>query len=61
MDNMTGYNTQVPPLSEARLYSYNGVEGSVASKHFKLIWLCNLSILSVPDEGYSGNVSCALN
>jgi len=24
-------------------------------------WLSNLSILSVPDEGYSRNVSCALN
>ena len=27
----------------------------------KLIWLSNLSILSVPDEGYSRNASCALN
>jgi len=27
----------------------------------KIIWLSNLSILSVPDEGYSRNVLCALN
>jgi hypothetical protein len=26
-----------------------------------IIWLSNLSILSVPDEGYSRNVLCALN
>ena len=26
-----------------------------------IIWLFNLSILRVPDEGYSKNVSCALN
>jgi len=26
----------------------------------KLIWLSNLSILSVHDEGYSRNASCAL-
>jgi len=24
-------------------------------------WVSNLSILSVPDEGYSRNASCALN
>ena len=26
-----------------------------------IIWLSNLLILSVPDEGYSRNVSCTLN
>ena len=26
-----------------------------------VIWLSNLSILRVPDEGYSGNASCTLN
>ena len=26
-----------------------------------IIWLSNLSILSVPDEGYSRNALCALN
>jgi hypothetical protein len=26
-----------------------------------IIWLSNLSILSVPDKGYSRNVSCTLN
>ena len=26
-----------------------------------IIWLSNLLILSVPDEGYSRNVPCALN
>jgi hypothetical protein len=30
-------------------------------ENFKLFWLCNLSILSVPDEGYSRNASCTLN
>jgi ABC-type nickel/cobalt efflux system permease component RcnA len=30
-------------------------------KTFKIIWLSNLSTLSVLDEGYSKNVSCALN
>jgi len=27
----------------------------------QIIWLSNLSNLSVPDEGYSRNKSCALN
>ena len=27
----------------------------------KIIWLSNISILSVPDESYPRNVSCALN
>jgi hypothetical protein len=27
----------------------------------KIIWFCNLSNLSVPDEGYSRNALCALN
>ena len=27
---------------------------------FLVIWLSNISILSVPDEGYSGNWSCTL-
>jgi hypothetical protein len=31
--------------------------GLLARKTFKIIWLSNLSILSVPDEGYSRNVS----
>ena len=26
-----------------------------------IIWLFNISILSVPDDGYSRNASCALN
>jgi hypothetical protein len=30
-------------------------------KTFKIIWLSSLSTLSIPDEGYSRNVSCALN
>ena len=33
----------------------------IAPKHFSIIWLSNLSILSIPDEGYFRNVSCALN
>jgi len=33
----------------------------IASKHLKIIRLSNLSTLSVPDEGYSRNESCALN
>jgi hypothetical protein len=28
---------------------------------FKIILLSNLSVLSVPDEGYSRNAPCALN
>jgi hypothetical protein len=31
--------------------------GCIAPKHFSIIWLSNLSILSVPDEGYSINAS----
>jgi hypothetical protein len=30
-------------------------------KTFKIIWLSNISILSVPDEGYSRNALWALN
>jgi hypothetical protein len=33
----------------------------VAHKGFKIIWLSNMLVLSVPDEGYSGNASCELN
>ena len=29
--------------------------------NYVIIWLTKLSILSVPDEGYSRNASCALN
>ena len=29
--------------------------------NFTLFWLSNRSIFSVPDEGYSRNVPCALN
>jgi hypothetical protein len=35
--------------------------GLLAPKTFKIIWFSNLSTLSIPDEGYSRNVSCALN
>ena len=35
--------------------------GVIAHKHFKMIWLYNSSILSVLDEGYPRNASCALN
>ena len=35
--------------------------GLLAPKDFKNIWLSNLLIMSVPDEGYSRNVSCTLN
>ena len=35
--------------------------GLVAPKPFKIIWLSNLSILSVPDEGYSRRALRALN
>ena len=31
------------------------------SQNILFTWLSNLSILSVPDEGYSRNASCALN
>ena len=35
--------------------------GLLASKTFKIIWLSNLSTLSVHDEAYSRNSSCTLN
>ena len=35
--------------------------GFIAPKHFKIIWLSNLSNLSVPDEGFARNALCALN
>jgi hypothetical protein len=35
--------------------------GFIAPKHIYIVWLSNVSILSVPDEGYSRNVPCALN
>ena len=35
--------------------------GLLARKTSKIIWLSNLSILSVSDEGYSRNALCALN
>ena len=35
--------------------------GLLAPKAFEIIWFSNLSTLSVPDEGYSRNASCALN
>ena len=35
--------------------------GFIALKHFKLIWLSNISILSVLDEVYSRNMSYVLN
>jgi hypothetical protein len=35
--------------------------GLLAPKDFENIWLSNLLIMSVPDEGYSRNVSCTLN
>ena len=31
------------------------------SQSFKIIWLSNLLIFSIPDEGYSRNASCTLN
>jgi hypothetical protein len=31
--------------------------GFIAHKYFKIIWLSNLMILSIPDEGYSRNAS----
>jgi hypothetical protein len=37
--------------------------GFLALKEFNFVWggLSNILALSVPDEGYSRNVSCALN
>ena len=35
--------------------------GFIAPKHFELIWFSNISILSVPDEGYSRNVRTKLD
>ena len=33
----------------------------VAPKHHYIIWLVNISVVHVPDEGYFRNASCALN
>jgi len=38
-----------------------GPSGFIAPKHFLIIWLCNLSVLSVADEDYYGNALYALN
>ena len=35
--------------------------GFIAPEHFYIIWLSNLSTLSVSGEGYSRNAPCALN
>jgi hypothetical protein len=35
--------------------------GFIAPKTFYIIWLSTLSMLSVPDEGYSRKESCSLN
>ena len=35
--------------------------GFLAPKGFKIIWLSNILDLSVPDEGYCRNASCALH
>ena len=35
--------------------------GLLAPKTYKIIWLSNLSTLSVPDQGYSRNASHTLN
>ena len=32
----------------------------LAPKDFSVIWLSNFLILSIPDEGYSSNMSCTL-
>jgi len=37
------------------------IQVTCAPKDFKIILLSNILALSVPDEGYSRNVSCALN
>ena len=42
-------------------HTYFGYPGFIAPKHLPIICLSNLSILNVPDEGYSRNASCALN
>jgi hypothetical protein len=43
------------------LYLNFGVILFIAPKHFFIIWFSNISILSVPDEGYSRKASYALN
>ena len=35
--------------------------GVLAPKNVKIIWISNILALTVPDEGYSRNASCALN
>ena len=34
---------------------------SLLSERFLIIWLSSLSILSIPDQGFTRNTSCALN
>jgi len=46
----------------SHLFSFNYTCNiSFNKQDFRIIWLSNILALSVPDEGYSGNVSCALN
>ena len=35
--------------------------GFSSLKYFEIIWVSDLSTLSVPEESYSRNASCALN
>jgi len=35
--------------------------GFIAPKDFKIIWFSNLIIMSVHDDGYFRNASCALH
>jgi len=41
--------------------SCSGPFGFIGSKHFWIIWLSNRSIMSVPDEDYFRNATCALH
>ena len=49
----------------AYMYNYHiqteNTNLNIKKKKKKKKWLSNLSILSVPDEGYSRNTSCVLN
>ena len=44
-----------------KINNYETVLKLVSFSKLLIIWLSNQSILSIPDEGYSRNTSCALN
>jgi hypothetical protein len=61
LHNMYQPNTFVLPRIWQHVFGDISRLWIIDLKHLKIIWLFNISILSVPEEGYSRNASCALN